>query len=265
MKFNLIKFLFFLSFPIISWSQLSFYECITNPKKCQKVDAPSNIKSPNIAEQSAAEIQELRAEREKLAAEALAERTRRAELEERLKLSQIKPAITTLSAERRVALVVGNANYKNSPLANPVNDALDMSATLKGLGFQVTTVQDANLRKLREATRLFESSVSSADVALIFYAGHAVEAKGRNFLIPVDADVAREYELDDQAYDARQWLAMLGDAKGNNTQRVNIVILDACRDNPVSRQWRSVSSGLGRMDAPSGTLLVYSTSPGSPY
>jgi uncharacterized caspase-like protein len=97
---------------------------------------------------------------------------------------------------------------------------------------------------------------------LIFYAGHAVEAKGRNFLIPVDADVAREYELEDQAYDAQQWLAMLGDTKGKNTQRVNIVILDSCRNNPVSRQWRSVSSGLGRMDAPSGTLLVYSTSPG---
>jgi uncharacterized caspase-like protein len=113
-----------------------------------------------------------------------------------------------------------------------------------------------------EATRVFEKSVASADVALIFYAGHAVEAKGRNFVIPVDADVAREYELEDQAYEVQQWLAMLGDTKGSNAQRVNIVILDACRNNPVSRQWRSSSSGLGRMDAPSGTLLVYSTSPG---
>jgi hypothetical protein len=145
MKLNLIKFLFLLSFPVISWSQLSFYECVVNPKKCQKIDVPSNDKLPNISEQSASEIQELRAEREKLAAEALAERTRRLELEERLKLPELKPVTNSLLSERRVALVVGNANYKNSPLANPVNDAVDMSETLKSLGFQVTTVQDANL------------------------------------------------------------------------------------------------------------------------
>lgn len=189
-------------------------------------------------------------------------RKKHQELEERLVLAQNQPPTSPLVTERRVALVVGNARYKNSPLANPVNDALDMSATLTDLGFQVTTVQDASLRKLREATRIFQSSVASADVALIFYAGHAVESKGRNFVIPVDADVARDYELEDQAYDAQQWLAMLGETQDQNRQRVNIVILDACRDNPIARQWRSSSNGLGRMDAPSGTLLVYSTAPG---
>ncbi len=231
----------------------------------EKLAAQAELERKRLSEVAAlrsAEIEALRGEREKLAAEAALERKRLRELEEKLELAKIKPPAQPLSSERRVALVVGNSGYKNSPLTNPINDAVDMSETLRGLGFQVTTVQDANLRKLREATRLFESSVSSADVALIFYAGHAVEAKGKNYLIPVDADVAREYELEDQAYDAQQWLAMLGDVKGKNTQRVNIVILDACRDNPVSRQWRSVSSGLGRMDAPSGTLLVYSTSPG---
>ncbi len=215
-----------------------------------------------VSDPRSTEIETLRIEREKFAADALIERERRRELEEKLELARVKPLVPPTVFERRVALVVGNAGYKNTPLANPINDAMDMSTTLKNLGFQVTTVQDANLRKLREATRVFENSVSSADAALIFYAGHAVEAKGRNFVIPVDADVAREYELEDQAYDAQQWLAMLGETKGKNTQRVNIVILDACRDNPVSRQWRSNSSGLGRMDAPSGTLLVYSTSPG---
>jgi uncharacterized caspase-like protein len=165
-------------------------------------------------------------------------------------------------AERRVALVVGNSRYKSNPLDNPTNDAQDMSSNLKSLGFQVIIVEDANLRKIREVTRSFESLVAKADVALIFYAGHAIESKGRNFVIPVDANLAREYELEDQAYDAQQWLAMLGETKSNNTQRVNIVILDACRNNQLSRQWRSSSNGLGRMDAPSGTLLVYSTSPG---
>ena len=203
-----------------------------------------------------------KAERDLLWAELEKSRKKQQELEDRFKSAMSQTSAVSMMSERRVALVVGNAGYKNTPLANPINDAMDMSTTLKELGFQVTTLQDANLRKLREATRLFESSVASADVALIFYAGHAVEAKGRNFVIPVDADVAREYELEDQAYDAQQWLAMLGNTNGRNTHRVNIVILDACRDNPISRQWRTTSSGLGRMDAPSGTLLVYSTSPG---
>lgn len=229
-------------------------------KRMENLVGQSNIAV--ASNPSSDEIEVLLAEREKLATEALLERTRRRELEEKLELTRTKPTVTPTVFERRVALVVGNAGYKNIPLSNPVNDALDISASLKNLGFEVTTLQDVNLRKLRESTRVFESSVASADVALIFYAGHAVEAKGKNFVIPIDADVTREYELEDQAYDAQQWLAMLGDTRGKNAQRVNIVILDACRDNPVSRQWRSSSSGLGRMDAPSGTLLVYSTSPG---
>jgi hypothetical protein len=223
---------------------------------------------PQASAQRSAEMEALRLERERLAAEAAAERARRQELEQRLQAAQAQERdrapvpVAPIAAERRVALVVGNSAYKSAPLQNPRHDAADMSSTLRALGFDVTTVQDASLRQLREATRRFEQSVASADVALIFYAGHAVEAKGRNYLIPVDADVAREYELDDQAYDAQQWLAMLGDVQSRNTQRVNIVILDACRDNPMSRQWRSASRGLGRMDAPSGTLLVYSTAPG---
>jgi hypothetical protein len=164
--------------------------------------------------------------------------------------------------ERRVALVVGNGAYKTAPLSNSVNDAADMAQALRGLGFEVTALQDANLRQMREATRRFEQAALTADVALIFYAGHGIEAKGRNYMVPADADIAREYELEDQAYDAGQWLAMLEGARAGNQQRVNIVILDACRDNPVSRQWRSAARGLGRMDAPSGTLLVYSTAPG---
>lgn len=161
-----------------------------------------------------------------------------------------------------MALVVGNGAYKTAPLSNSVNDAADMALALQGLGFEVTALQDANLRQMREATRRFEQAALTADVALIFFAGHGIEARGRNYMVPVDADIAREYELEDQAYDAGQWLAMLEGARAGNHQRVNIVILDACRDNPVSRQWRSTARGLGRMDAPSGTLLVYSTAPG---
>lgn len=203
-----------------------------------------------------------KAEPDRLLADLEASRKKQQELESNLKSTFTTPAAIPIMAERRVALVVGNSRYKNNPLDNPTNDAQDMSSTLKSLGFQVIIVEDANLRKIREVTRSFEILVAKADVALIFYAGHAIESKGRNFVIPVDANLAREYELEDQAYDAQQWLAMLGETKSNNTQRVNIVILDACRNNQLSRQWRSSSNGLGRMDAPSGTLLVYSTSPG---
>jgi hypothetical protein len=225
-------------------------------------------------------------EKERLAAEVEAERKKRVELEERLaaetrerqrlaaEISQAARATPPSTAnpssrvadarlERRVALVVGNGAYKTAPLANPGNDAVDMATALQGVGFQVTTLRDASLRQMREATRRFEEAAVNADVALIFFAGHGIEAKGRNFMIPVDADIAREYELEDQAFDAGQWLSMLEGARGQNAQRVNIVILDACRDDPLTRKWRSSAGrGLGRMDAPSGTLLVYSTSPG---
>ena len=234
-------------------------------------------------------------ERERLAAEVEAERRKRLDLEERLTVESRErqrlaaevaqaaartPAVSTASTsastsaspssratdarpERRVALVVGNSAYKTAPLSNPGNDAADMAAALQNVGFQVTTLRDASLRQMREATRRFEESVVNADVALIFFAGHGIEAKGRNFMVPVDAEIAREYELEDQAFDAGLWLSMLEGARGQNAQRVNIVILDACRDDPLTRRWRSSASrGLGRMDAPSGTVLVYSTSPG---
>ncbi len=209
-----------------------------------------------------------KSEQARLALEAETARRKQQELQAQLAAQQKKVnsqplgQVAVTRQERRVALVIGNANYKASKLENPVNDASDMTNVLRGLGFEVSLLQDATLSQMRNATRKFEEVVLGADVALIFFAGHGVEAKGRNYVIPVNADIQRDYELDDQAYNAGQWLDMLETAKSQNTQRVNIVILDACRDNPVSRQWRSVSSGLSQMNAPRGTLLVYSTSPG---
>lgn len=220
---------------------------------------------PRVAEASAATG---RADQARLATEAEAGRYKQQALEmpQTLPQKQVisRPAVSSGGArqERRVALVIGNANYKVGKLENPLNDAIDMSSVLRGLGFEVTLLQDATLMQMRNATRKFEDVVLDADVALIFFAGHGVEAKGRNYVIPVNADIQRDYELDDQAYNAGQWLEMLEVAQSKNTQRVNIVILDACRDNPVSRQWRSVRSGFGQMNAPRGSLLVYSTSPG---
>jgi TPR repeat protein len=163
--------------------------------------------------------------------------------------------------ERRLALVIGNSSYKDSPLDNPANDATDIANQLKSFGFQTTLLRDATLSQMRDATRKFADQLPSSDVALIYFAGHGIELKGRNYMIPINADVKFEYELADQAYDAGQWLEMLEMIKSSNSERVNIVILDACRNNGLMAA-RSLSRGLGKMDAPSGTFLAYSTSPG---
>jgi uncharacterized caspase-like protein len=122
-------------------------------------------------------------------------------------------------------------------------------------------LRDATLSQMRDATRKFADQLPSSDVALIYFAGHGIETKGRNYMIPINADVKFEYELADQAYDAGLWLEMLEMIKSSNAERVNIVILDACRNNGLMAA-RSLSRGLGKMDAPSGTFLAYSTSPG---
>ena len=164
--------------------------------------------------------------------------------------------------ERRVALVVGNAAYTNQPLANPVNDATDVAASLRAMGFETTLLRDATLAQMRNATRQFADAATSSDVALIFFAGHGTESKGRNYLLPVGAEIRYEYELEDQAYDAGRWLDMLEGLKVGNRQRVNIMILDACRTDDFARSWRSSSRGLARMDAPTGTFIAFSTAPG---
>lgn len=169
---------------------------------------------------------------------------------------------TAARPERRVALIIGNSTYTINPLSNPVNDASDLDVTLRNLGFKTTLVRDATISQMRNVTRQFAEDVASSDVALIFFAGHGIEAKGRNYLIPVSADIKHEYELEDQAYDAGRWLDMLESIKGNNRQRVNIVILDACRNNDLARGWRSASRGLARMDAPTGTFVAFATAPG---
>jgi uncharacterized caspase-like protein len=164
--------------------------------------------------------------------------------------------------ERRVALVIGNATYKNSPLRNPVNDSNDMAQSLKAVGFDVVQINNATLAQMREATRRFADKLASSDVGLVYYSGHGLEVKGKNYLVPVNADIAREYEVADQAFDASQFLVMMESVRGPNAQRVNILIVDACRNNDLPKSWRSASSGLARMDAPGGTFISFATAPG---
>jgi hypothetical protein len=163
-----------------------------------------------------------------------------------------------LAIGKRIALVVGNANYKVRPLKNSRNDADDVSWSLKATGFDVIDLRDATLPQMRIAVRQFGDRLINNDVGLVYYSGHGVEVKGRNYFIPVNADIQREDEIADQGLDVSLILEKMSTAgKG-----VNILIVDACRDDPFGRSFRSSSRGLANMDAPRGTIIAYATSPG---
>ena len=203
-------------------------------------------------------------ERDLLALEVELERRKRQELEEQLRVAQQQSAKPTASygIERRVALVIGNATYKVNPLKNPVNDSTDMARSLRSVGFDVIEANNTTLAQMREATRRFADKLGNSDVGLVYYSGHGVEVKGKNYLIPVNADIKREYEVVDQAFDASQFLEMMDNIRGPNSKRVNILIVDACRNNELQKSWRSTNNGLARMDAPGGTFISFATAPG---
>ena len=162
-------------------------------------------------------------------------------------------------AERRVALVVGNGSYKNAPLRNPVHDAEAVAKTLQRLGFHVTLKLNQDRLGLAQAIRDFGNQLKGSNAGLFYYAGHGMQVKGRNYLIPVDADIQVEDEVPYRSIDANEVLAKMETSRNP----LNVVILDACRNNPFARSFRSNSQGLAQMDAPSGTLLAFATSPGS--
>ena len=161
--------------------------------------------------------------------------------------------------EQRVALVIGNGAYQSSPLKNPVNDATDMAQALKDKGFAVTLRTNIGNRDMRQAIRAFSQTLKAGGVGLFYFAGHGVQSKGRNYLIPLNAEIKEEFELEDEAFDANRVLAGMEEA-GN---RVNIVILDACRDNPFGRAWRTSATGLAQLSAPIGSFVAFATAPGS--
>ena len=224
------------------------------------------LRSPPVQQAITPSAQTNSAERDRLTAEVEAERKKRQELEEQLRVTQQstqsnKPAVTT-GIERRIALVIGNATYKVNPLKNPVNDSTDMARSLRSVGFDVIEANNTTLAQMREVTRRFADKLGSSDVGLVYYSGHGVEVKGKNYLIPVNADIKREYEVVDQAFDASQFLEMMDNIRGPNNKRVNILIVDACRNNELQKSWRSTNNGLARMDAPGGTFISFATAPG---
>ncbi|MFP5441385.1 MAG: caspase domain-containing protein [Gammaproteobacteria bacterium] len=163
------------------------------------------------------------------------------------------------ASERKVALVIGNAAYRENPLRNPVNDARAMSAKLKKLGFEVITHENVTALKYGAVLREFRSKLSPGAVALFFYAGHGLQVNGKNYLPAVDAQIQGEEDVPMQSLDLNQVLLTLEDSK----TRMNLVFLDACRNNPYARSFRSAAGGLARVEAPSGTLISYATRPGS--
>lgn len=174
----------------------------------------------------------------------------------------VSHGIAQAAGEARVALVIGNGAYTTlSPLKNPANDAELMTETLKTAGFDVDLVVDGDRRTMAVAVARFQERLSAAGpqaVGLFFYAGHGVQAEGSNYLIPVGASIDSEAMLRFDALEANDILRSMGRA-GN---RLNMVILDACRDNPFSSGFRSVSRGLARVEAPRGSLVAYSAAPG---
>jgi len=169
------------------------------------------------------------------------------------------PVAGTAAADQKVALVIGNSAYTDAPLKNPAHDAIDMASALKNLGFEVTLKTDANQRAMEESIRAFGNKLQSGGVGLFYYAGHGIQYRGTNYLIPVHADIKTEADVKYRSVDAGYVLAQMETA-GNN---LNIIILDACRNNPYARSFRSADRGLVKMDNPAGSILAYATAPGS--
>ena len=163
------------------------------------------------------------------------------------------------AAAKRLALVVGNGAYREAPLRNPPGDARAMAAALRELGFEVIALENANRRKMQRAVLEFGRKLKEAEVGLFYYAGHGMQVRGANYLIPIGAEITHEDEVEVEAVDTNYVVARMGAADN----KFNIVILDACRNNPFERSFRSAQQGLAAITAPTGTLIAYATAPGS--
>jgi hypothetical protein len=167
---------------------------------------------------------------------------------------------TKVFSNKRIALVIGNASYQSNPLRNPVNDARAIREALKTSGFEVLYYENLGDKDaMKRAVREFGQALQGSEVGLFYYAGHGVQVKGQNYLMPVKAQINYEEEVEYEALDVGFILAQMEAAQN----QMNIVILDACRNNPYSRSMRSATNGLATMNAPTGTMIAYATAPGS--
>ena len=169
--------------------------------------------------------------------------------------------ISTNSQERRLALIIGNGHYPVRNLANPGNDAKSMEKALKEIGFEVKKYKNLKQKEMARAIDDFGNSLKNYDVGLFFYAGHGIQTNGFNYLIPVDAVLKTESDVEFNCVRVDRVIGKMETAKNN----VNIVILDACRDNPYERSWtRSARGrGLATVTSPVGSVIAFATSPGN--
>jgi uncharacterized caspase-like protein len=162
-------------------------------------------------------------------------------------------------AEPKIALLIGNSAYREAPLRNPVNDVRAMARTLRELGFTVLAHENTSKRAMETAIIEFGRRLADGGVGFFYYAGHGLQVRGRNYLVPVDADIESEAATRIAAVDVDLLLEQMAEARN----RVNVVILDACRNNPFERRLRGAAKGLAAVDAARGTLIAYATAPGS--
>ncbi|MCM2288393.1 MAG: SUMF1/EgtB/PvdO family nonheme iron enzyme [Sulfuritalea sp.] len=166
------------------------------------------------------------------------------------------------SQEARVALIIGNSDYKAAPLDNPANDASDLASALEKQGFTVLVRENVGERGLKEAVDIFSKHLKKGGIGLFFFAGHGIQLKDQNFLLPVDVGFDNETDIAFKSISAEYVLSRMAEA-GN---RINVVILDACRNNPLQLSRKTINKGLGVMNvgrAEKGTFIAYATSPGS--
>jgi carboxyl-terminal processing protease len=180
-------------------------------------------------------------------------------------LCLLAASFTTAQAEPRIALVIGNSNYGSEigKLPNPANDAGLIAQSLQSTGFKVIKVIDADQKAMKRKIAEFGDALAQAGpqaTGLFYYAGHGVQVQGQNYLIPVGADISKESDVDIESVSADKVIDQMNFA----ANAVNIIILDACRNNPLQRSFRSATRGLApmRSDSVRGTFIAYSTSPG---
>ena len=169
-----------------------------------------------------------------------------------------QPARGLATTEERLALVIGNAAYRTDPLDNPINDARMIASSLQRSGFNVTLRENLDRTALLGALREFGNRLNENTIAVLYYAGHGLQLRDRNYLIPVDAEIRSEDEIPISGIDLSFILGRMSAARS----RINIVILDACRNNPFAGKTVAAPRGLAQMDAPVGTLLAFATAPG---
>jgi len=167
---------------------------------------------------------------------------------------------TIAIAQDRIALVIGNSDYKVSPLKNAINDAEDITLALKKLNFDVTLIKNANKREMKDAIYDFSEDLTKDTVGLFYYAGHAAQYHGENYLIPINAlsEIKKQRHLEDEAVRS----GIVAKEMELSESSLNFIFLDACRDNPLPTDSRGIEQGLVRSTGAEGSLIAFSTSPG---